>query len=335
MNGKAVVVVGAGSVGRRHLRNLVSLGWEGIAVDPREDRLQQAAGEVHLKGAYAGMGEALSAAGQGAPVVIASPPSVHVEQGIFAIQAGSPLFMEKPVGLDIGSARKLLEVAEASQAIVVLGYTYRWWPALQHLRTLVREGAVGRPLSARCVLSAHLADWHPWERYQDFFMAKKALGGGALLDESHFIDLMLWFFGSPVEVWANVGKVSDLDIETDDHVDAWLRFSSGLQATIHLDLYGRPHERSVTVVGSEGSLQWDWEGNVVRICKATPGDVIEKRFPSERNQMFIDAISEFLGLVRNGGESACTLRDGVEVMRVVEAVRVSSDQRRVVSPSLD
>ena len=55
--------------------------------------------------------------------------------------------------------------------------------------------AVGGLRHARFVMSAHLADWHPWERYQDFFMASRDQGGGALLDESHFIDLMLWFFG--------------------------------------------------------------------------------------------------------------------------------------------
>ena len=68
-------------------------------------------------------------------------------------------------------------------------------------------------------MSAHLADWHPWEQYQDFFMAKKNLGGGALLDESHWIDLMVWFFGLPQSIIGKVEKISDLDIETDDNVD--------------------------------------------------------------------------------------------------------------------
>jgi predicted dehydrogenase len=68
-------------------------------------------------------------------------------------------------------------------------------------------------------MAAHLADWHPWERYQDFFMSSKTMGGGAILDESHWLDLMLWFFGTPEKLFAKVDKISDLEIETDDNVD--------------------------------------------------------------------------------------------------------------------
>ena len=82
-----------------------------------------------------------------------------------------------------------------------------------------------RILSVTFTMSAHLADWHPWERYQDFFMSNAAMGGGALLDESHWLDLMLWFFGMPDRLFAKIEKLSDLEIETDDNVDMQIALS--------------------------------------------------------------------------------------------------------------
>ena len=85
-------------------------------------------------------------------------------------------------------------------------------------------------------------------------MGQKGLGGVALLDESHFIDLMLWFLGWQDSVYAQVDKTSDLEIDSDDNVDILVHYTLGEQVNIYLDLTGRPHERSITAVGEKGSL---------------------------------------------------------------------------------
>ena len=135
-------------------------------------------------------------------------------------------------------------VAERESAVpVLLDYTWRWWPPLARVKDLLRGGAVGPLRHVQFHMSAHLADWHPWEPYQQFFMASAAQGGGALLDESHWIDLMVWLFGSPAHLIGRVEKISDLDIDSDDTVDALVVYPNGLRISIHLDLYGRPHEK--------------------------------------------------------------------------------------------
>ena len=96
-------------------------------------------------------------------------------------------------------------------------------------------------------------------------MASSALGGGALLDESHWIDLMLWFFGRPQKLFSKIDKISSLEIETDDNVDMIAYFKDHLQVNLHLDLYTRPHEKSIQFVGESGTLIW--EPNQIRIGK--------------------------------------------------------------------
>ena len=190
---------------------------------------------------------------------------------------------------------------------------------------------VGRVLHVRCVMSAHLADWHPWERYQDFFMSSRDLGGGALLDESHVIDVMLWCFGMPEAVTARVERISALEIDTDDTVDAWLAYASGLRVAIHLDLYGRPHERSITAVGEAGTLQWSYERNALRLGRGAEPAWDETPYTCERNEMFLGAAREFLELLAGGRRApSCTAQDGSEVLQVIEAMRESAASGRTI-----
>ncbi len=322
-----VLVVGAGSVGRRHARNLAALGATVSVVDPRADRRDEAAGEVPLRAAHAELDAALADAHDAA--VIASPTSLHVPQALATLAAGLPTLVEKPLAATLADGERLAAAA-AGGPPVLLGYTWRWWPALRHLRARVHAGDVGEVRHVRCVLSAHLADWHPWERYQDFFMARADLGGGALLDESHWIDLVVWLLGVPTDVTADVARISDLEIDTDDNVDLLLRFPSGARASLHLDVHGRPHERSVTVAGADGTLRWtDAPDAVAHGTGPATWDV--RRFDGERNDMFTAVVSELIDVAAGRTVPSCTVADGLAALRVVEAARTSSREgRRVV-----
>jgi predicted dehydrogenase len=329
-DGGLYLIIGTGSVGRRHARNLASLGARVACFDPRADRLEQVRAELPgVAATYTSFAEAVAAGGY-AGAVIGSPPSVHVEQSVALLEQRIPVLLEKPVSPDLASARRLEEVVERTGTPLLLGYTYRWWPPLIELRRRVHEGAIGAPRHARIVMSAHLADWHPWERYQDFFMASRELGGGALLDESHFIDQMLWFFGVPELVFGRAEHVSALEITTDDNVDLVAVYPAGLRVNIHLDLFGRPHEKLVSIVGERGTLQCAFDPNVVRFSGDAAGTWEETRFDCERNDMFLAVAREFLDVVRGVERPSCTIRDGVDVLRCVEAVRLSTDGLRAV-----
>lgn len=318
----SVLVVGAGSVGRRHARNLASLGARVTGFDPRPDRLDELRIEVPAAVLLHEMGH-LS---EFDAIVIASPPAFHVEQCIAAVDAGVPVLVEKPLAPDLEDARRL--AARPAGAPVLLGYTWRWWEPLRRVRELL-DDAIGEVHHVSFVLSAHLADWHPWERYQDFFMASRELGGGALLDESHWIDLLLWLFGMPRDVTARIERLSSLEIDTDDNVDLLAAFDSGLRASLHLDLYGRPHEKTITFRGEGGTIVWTAEPNRIAIGRKAEPVWEEEVFAHERNDMFLAVARELLDVV-GGATPSCTIADGVDVLRVVEAARLSDRERRVV-----
>jgi len=329
---KKILVVGAGSVGKRHLANLAGLGCLVWGVDPRPDRLAEAAGIKGFQDGFAGLEAALEAGAGFDGAVVASPPSFHVDQCLALARAGLPILLEKPVCPGLKEGRRLAQGLEPLMGTrLLLGYTYRWWPPLADLRAWLKEGRIGQPLHAVFFMSAHLADWHPWERYQDFFMASRELGGGALLDESHFLDLMYWFFGLPEKLFGRVEKLSGLEIQTDDNVDLTVVYKSGLRVSVHLDLYGRPHEKYIAFTGEKGTIHWSFEPNRLKYSDRMEQEWETKEYSFERNDMFVDLAREFLEVIDGREEMTCTLEDGLAVLRIIEACRKSSETERMVA----
>ena len=323
MQSHHILIVGSGSVGRRHAHNFRALGCEISCMDPRPDRLKQAGSEVPIQYQFTSLESALTHARKFTGVVVCSPPRFHVDQSLALLDAGLPVLLEKPASVDAAGCRRLYERLRQGGELL-LGYTYRWWEPVRRLKTLIKAETVGPLRHARFMMSAHLADWHPWERYQDFFMASQDLGGGALLDESHFIDLMLWFFGMPERVFARVEKISDLEITTDDMVDILAVYPNRFRVTIHLDLFGRPHEKQITIVGEQGTVQCLFNPNEIRIgCSPEPEWKTES-FNIERNDMFIGVAREFLEVIEGGQPHlTCRLEEGLDVMQILEACRES------------
>ena len=317
-----ILIIGSGSAGKRHAANLAALGCRISAFDPREDRLREINEATPCEITSRSFGEILEKTSfDGA--VIASPPAFHVEQGLVLQEKSIPMLMEKPLAATLVDAQRLPE-----QTKMLLGYTYRWWPPLVEMKKEIEAGTIGEVRHVRMVMSAHLADWHPWEKYQDFFMAKVKLGGGALLDESHFIDVLLWMFGMPKAIFAHVDTLGALEIDTDDTVDLLARYEKGMHANVHLDLLGRPHEKYIHIVGDKGSLHWSFDPNELIIT--TGGTADARTFDYERNDMFIGVAKEFVSYIKKESEPSCTLNDGLNVLKIIEAARESSSTKQEI-----
>lgn len=325
-----ILILGSGSVGQRHARNLSALGCRISCADPRADRTAELSTQTPVQNTYSDIGSALAHVAGYDGVVVCAPTAFHIAHAGAAVAARVPVLMEKPLACCATDAESLLLAAAANATPVLLGYTWRWWEPLHEVRRLLQSGVTGPVRHVRFVMSAHLEDWHPWEPVSDFFMSSKALGGGALLDESHWIDLMLWFFDMPATVWGRVETIGSLNLETDDHVDALFSYGNGMRVAMHLDIYGRPHEKSITFAGEQGSIRWTAEPNEIAVGLGAQQDWKIQRFGHERNDMFVGVARSFVSILSGGEASVCTLADGYRVLQVIDALRASSAQRREI-----
>ena len=357
-----ILVVGAGSIGKRHLANLIALGVNELGLaDPREDRLQEtldrfrsssAEGAVKLTPARSDR-EIFERRDPVEAVVVATPPRYHPEAIRNALKAGCAIFCEKPLACDDESWESLTELVErVEQAglLSMVGYNYRFNAQLRTLRQMLMENAVGRVLSVRGTFSENLREWHPWEGL-NFYMASREQGGGALLDESHLIDLCRWLFGEISQVHGYNTTLSSLKEEpgfdTDDLVEILVRFESGAIGSLHMDLFGRHHQKRLEVIGEEGTLFWNfdntdlesngiqlWKGRRVVRTPETTQRIPEKVIPSDglpRNRMYLDEMRYFLEAIqarRHLRGDVPDLRDGWKTLSVVRAAR----HHRIPSP---
>ncbi len=322
------LIIGYGSVGKRHVKNLIELGIDCLVVDPDSGRRKEATVES-LK-SYESLDQ-LGTLENFDAVVICSPPVFHISQTTWALSKGKKVFLEKPIGLNQKECQRLLSYNHKD---IFVGYTYRWNPQFIELKNCIEKELFGAPYHANFSIGMHLEDWHPLENYRNFFMSSSALGGGAILDESHFLELILELFGLPTEISCIQSKISPLDIDSDDYVFSHFTYKN-LRIDIKLDLFRRPHESLIQIQGEFGSIECDFiqKNNILTESKSYANFTSNTiHFKYDRNDVFKQMISDFIKFVSNEiSEALVPLSRGLEVMYLIDKMREASKSRKWVS----
>ncbi len=319
-----ILICGLGSIGRRHLRNLASLGEKDIVLY-RSGNSRLPREELEGYRAESDLAEALDRWAPAAALVT-NPTALHAEVAVPAARHGCQLFIEKPISDRLEGVAELRAVVAASGRQPLVGFQYRYHPGLQMAKRLVDDGTVGTPLSAQAAYGDYLPDWHAWEDYRTSYAARSDLGGGVLLTLCHPFDTLRWILGEVEAVTARTKAVKELDVEVETLATAILEHAGGALASVNLDYHQRPMRHSLEIVGTEGTLRWDQADGVLRWWTADRPGWQEQPAPPgyERNTMFMDEMRHFLQIV--GGESApaCTLDDGVKALEISLAARRSA-----------
>jgi len=292
------LVIGCGSIGRCHLRNLRALGVTDLAgCDPSAAALKRAAAEIDGLQVFATSEDAIDFGPDA--VLVTSPTSLHVDHARLALQWGCDLFVEKPLAASVADGEALAAAAESVDAVTLVGCNMRFHWGLREMKRVVESGVLGRLVSARLEVGQWLPDWRPDTDYSTSYSAKRGLGGGIVLDAIHELDYAIWLFGEPSEATGLAARLSDLQIETEDTAEFVLRFEGGPLASVHMDYVQRAYSRSCKVVGTQGTAIWDWELRVFRVFLAETGtwDVVSEPPDWELNTMYVEEMRYFLDCV--------------------------------------
>ena len=320
------LVVGYGSIGRRHLRNLIELGQNDIVLlrshksTLSEEEIRDIPVETTIEAALAHRPDG---------VIIANPTALHPEAAIPAMKAGCAVFMEKPIADSFEHLSGFRDALQCNNGRFQMGFQFRFHPGLNKMRELINSGRIGKPLSFRAEWGEYLPGWHPWEDYRSSYSARKDLGGGVLLTLSHPLDYIRWFFGDPEWIWAMNGKVSDLELDVDDIAEIGMRMQNGMVGAVHLDYYSQPARNGFEVIGSEGRVSCNNLDGIVSL--STPDGRSEQFIPNpayDRNNMFLDEMRTFIQVTAGNESPSCTLEDGIAVQRMAELIRRSWDEKR-------
>ena len=306
------------------MRNLRSLGVSEIAAcDPDPERLAPMIAElkIHPFGDYAPALEVF----RPDAVLVCTPPSFHLTQARQAIAAGAHVFVEKPLSHSMDGVKALLGEARASGRLLQVGYNLRFHPVLRKLKQIVEENTIGRILWTRAEVGQYLPDWRPWQDYRQSYTARRELGGGIILDASHELDYLLWFFGEPIEVLCMASTVSQLAVNVEDSASLLLRFSSGSHADLHVDFVQRLPSRSCKLVGEEGTAIWE-DGDVASVRLLRPAMQPETFcFDFEDNEMYVAELKQFLNCIETDQSPLVNAEQAAQVLEWALAARAAAE----------
>lgn len=320
VNQLSVLVVGSGSIGRRHLRNLHGLGLTRLGVcDVDAERSAEAASGLEVE-RFAELDEGLGAMHPDA-VFVCTPPALHVRQAVQAVRAGAHVFIEKPISNRLEEVDELIRESEATRKVAQVGYNLRFHPGLKRVKRLLEERVIGRVLWARAEFGQYLPDWRPCQDYRFSYTASREAGGGIILDDSHELDYMLWLLGKPVELVAMAGRVSDLAVNVEDCATLLVRFEDGSQADIHMDFVQQGYQRNCKLAGEHGTIEWDYTAKHVRLLRRGDTEWKVWRYEFEPNQMYVDEVEDFLACVMTGSLPAVDVRQAKVVLEWALAAR--------------
>lgn len=325
------LIIGCGSIGRRHLRNLITLGYHDVHVfDPQLKVLDQVASEFGVI-THSDLDEALEASP--VAVILANPTAFHIPVATKSAEIGAHLFIEKPLSHSMEGVSELLTVVREHKLVTMVAYSLRFYQGILLMWKLLDEGEIGKALHVHAEAGQYLPDWRPGTDYRKQYSARSDLGGGVILDLSHEIDYLLWLFGPVQYVSARKAKVSDLEIDVEDTADILMEHSNGVMSSVHLDYLQRIPARSCKVVGSEGTLIWDFASNSVRVYSSQNKTWHEHTYDVDRNEMYINELKHFVDCIQEGNIPLISLEDGLQALQVVLAAIQASDsgQRQKVN----
>jgi predicted dehydrogenase len=320
------VVVGCGSIGKRHMTNLRALGvTEVFACDLRSERRAEVKALLGVE-TLASFDDIWVAKPD--VVLIASPTALHMPFALEAAKRRVHLFVEKPLASAWDGVERLIELTRHNDLVLLVGCNMRFHPGLIIVKRLLAEQAVGRVIAARVEAGQYLPDWHPWEDYRQSYSAHANLGGGVILDVIHEIDYIRWLMGEVMGVFCLAGKLSHLEIDTEDYAALLLRFESGAIGEVHLDYIQRAYSRSCQIIGEQGTIHWNYVAGQVRWYSALRNDwqCFDNPAGWDPNDMYLDEMRHFVD---------CLARRAVPEQDLLEAARVLSIALAAKASALD
>ena len=315
-----IALVGLGSVGRKHLRLLRELRPDISIVVVRSGLGDSSPEEAFATKIVSTVDEAIRYQVQAA--IISSPASLHLKQAQCFIEAGIHVLVEKPLSHSMDGIKRLIDSVALRNLKGLVGYVLRYDPAAQHFRKCLQDPAIGQILHASIVCGSYLPEWRPQQDYRKTVSALKGLGGGALLELSHELDYMHWFFGFPTELQAQLTKSNTLEIDVEDSADLTFLSTHNFPVSMHLDFNRRIPTRVCKVQTVLGELLWDVLAKQVIWRRVGKPPEIET-FDSERDHVYRVQLKHFFKCVEEDIIPLVTLHDGVAVIRIVEAAKLA------------
>ena len=325
----AILIVGAGSIGERHLRCFLKTGLCDAAFCEINDALRAEVQQRYACKAFPTLEAALEAGGLSA-AVICTPAHTHIAIARQCVKAGLHTLIEKPLAVSLEGIDELGIEAEAAGLIVRVAYIYRFLPAVRKARELIQSGRFGKIHHAVCCGGQHFPTFRP--AYRQIYYARHETGGGAIQDAlTHVVHAVEWTVGPVASVFCQADHLVLEGVEVEDTVNLSALLKDGALASFALNQFQAVNETVLTFHGTLGSLRVELPTQ--RIGEFLHGAEAwrwEQLPPQDRDTPFVAQAQDFLAALRGEPAISSSLPEAVQTLRVNLAALCARTERKEI-----
>lgn len=338
------LIIGLGSIGQRHLRNMIRIignDLEIIAFRQRglqitfSDTMQVLENEELDKKYKIVVYNEITDAIKAKPDVafVTTITSKHVEIAKKILNSGIDVFIEKPLSHSLDGIGELISLRNKNKCIAFVGFQNRFNPCVKELKKIVESKEYGVILSIQAEIGERLSTMHRYEDYSGTYMANKTMGGGVVVNQLiHELDYLQWIFGVPDEVYSVTGKRTELNIDVEDTSDAIFRYHDDIgdySLMTHADFLQYPARRTCKVIFEKAIVEIDIINNELKITNADEVKTIDYGSYT-RNDMFMDELKEFLKYVKMRKQECFTIEEGINSLIMATAINDSAKSKSII-----
>jgi predicted dehydrogenase len=309
----AILIVGCGSIGERHLRCFQSTGRAEVAACDANSPLLQRVTDRYAVAGFSDFDEALAARRYDG-VVICTPAHTHVDIALAAVRQGAAVFVEKPLSTSLAKVDELRAAASASGRFAAVAYVYHLMPWMRGAREFLRGGEIGQPLHVSVAAGQHFPTFRP--AYRDIYYSRHESGGGAIQDAlTHVVNAVEWLVGPTTRVFCDAAHQSLEGVTVEDTVSVAAR-NGGVLVNYALNQFQAPNEMTLQIHCQGGSVRV--EGHEQRwsaFRRGAPAWEHHTTAPLERDDLFVAQANAFLDGLRGNSTVLSTLDEAIQTLK--------------------
>jgi len=311
-----ILIIGLGSIGKRHAE-IFSKEYSDFEIFAlRSENKEDADNIQNVKFVY-DEDEAFSYKPD--IVFVTNPTCLHIDMALIAAKNRCNLFLEKPLSNNLENIDELITLVKENKLITLMGCNMRYNPIVLDIKKYVDEKLFGEVLSFNIKCGSYLPDWRPTQDYTKSYSASKKMGGGVVLDLIHEIDYAKWIFGDFIDFKSIVGKISDLEIDTEDYADIIVKTNKNISGMIHLDYYRKISERKIEVVFQNGILIGDLINNNLTLLTKERNETITYNF--QRNYMYEEQLKYFVSCIIDNKQTFNDVQEGYNTLKLALKIK--------------
>ncbi|SDS47415.1 Gfo/Idh/MocA family oxidoreductase [Opitutus sp. GAS368] len=313
----SILVIGAGSIGERHLRCFLNTGRARVTACDTDPVLLQTIAKTYHAPVATDWQQAI-ASGQFGAVVVCTPAPFHVPMATQALQRGLDVLIEKPLSQSLAGVADLIALRDATRRRAVVAYVLHVYPLLTQAREFLQAGELGPVLHATCTSGQYFPGGRPAHAvpYAKTYYRDRRTGGGAIQDAlTHTANWMESVLGPTDSVLCDCAHQALPEVTVEDTVNLSARHGRVL-VNYTLNQFQAPNESTLQFNTARGSVKIELHHRRWGSFRLGDKDWTWHEVPAaDRDAPFQSQANRFLDLIEGKSAPMCSLEAALQTLR--------------------